>query len=116
MFAQSEKGQRKFAQSGKQQTLSAEFALPRKSQTMFGELNPFRLSRSHYLVLMRMKNAEQRRFYEIEAIDGQWTLDRLKSEYNGSLYERLVLSRAKDEIMRREKEKISRQCGFLRTP
>jgi hypothetical protein len=29
---------------------------------MFGELHPFRLSWSRYLVLMRMKNADQRQF------------------------------------------------------
>jgi predicted nuclease of restriction endonuclease-like (RecB) superfamily len=111
-------GQTMFAQSEKQQTLSAEFALPLKSQTMFGELNPFRLSWSHYLVLMRMKNADQRRFYEIEAIDGQWTLDRLKAEYNGSLYERLALSRDKEEIMRlsREGQTMEKPRDILKSP
>jgi predicted nuclease of restriction endonuclease-like (RecB) superfamily len=106
------------AESGKQQTLSAEFALPRKSQTMFGELNPFRLSWSHYLVLMRMKNTDQRQFYEIEAIDGQWTLDRLKTEYNGSLYERLALSRDKEEIMRlsREGQTMEKPRDILKSP
>jgi hypothetical protein len=58
-----------------QQTMCAE---SEKQQILFAESSPFRLSWSHYLVLMRMKNADQRRFYEIEAIDGQWTLDRLK--------------------------------------
>jgi predicted nuclease of restriction endonuclease-like (RecB) superfamily len=89
-----------------------------KSQTMFGELNPFRLSWSHYLVLMRMKNADQRRFYEIEAIDGQWTLDRLKAEYNGSLYERLALSRDKDEILRlsRDGQTMEKPRDILKSP
>ena len=32
----------------------------------------FTLSWSHYLVLMRIKNADERRFYEIEATSGNW--------------------------------------------
>jgi predicted nuclease of restriction endonuclease-like (RecB) superfamily len=110
--------QTNFGESGKQQTLSAELALPRKSQTMFGELNPFRLSWSHYLFLMRIKNDDARRFYEIESINEQWTLDRLKAEYNGSLYERLALSRDKDEIMRlsREGQTMEKARDILKSP
>ena len=66
-------GQRKFALSENGQTLFAELAITEKRQTIFGEFNPFRLSLSHYLVLMRMKNADERQFYEVEAINGQST-------------------------------------------
>jgi predicted nuclease of restriction endonuclease-like (RecB) superfamily len=89
-----------------------------KSQTMLGEFNPFRLSWSHYLVLMRMKNADERRFYEIEAINGQWTLERLKEQYGSSLYERLALSRDKEEILRlsREGQTIEKPRDILKSP
>jgi len=33
----------------------------------------FTLSWSHYLVLMRIKNADERRFYEIETTSGNWS-------------------------------------------
>lgn len=34
----------------------------------------FTLSWTHYLILMRIKDADVRRFYEIEATDQQWTV------------------------------------------
>ena len=37
-------------------------------------LPDFTLSWSHYLVLMRIKNADERRFYEIEATSGNWSV------------------------------------------
>jgi predicted nuclease of restriction endonuclease-like (RecB) superfamily len=111
-------GQRKFAQSEKGQTMFAESALQLKSQTLFGEYNPFLLSWSHYLFLMRIKNDDARRFYEIESINEQWTLDRLKAEYNSSLYERLALSRDKDEIMRlsRDGQTMGKARDILKSP
>jgi predicted nuclease of restriction endonuclease-like (RecB) superfamily len=111
-------GQRKFAQSEKGQTMFSESALQLKSQTLFGEFNPFLLSWSHYLFLMRIKNDDARRFYEIESINEQWTLDRLKAEYNGSLYERLALSRDKDEIMRlsRDGQTMEKARNILKSP
>ena len=60
---------------------------------------PFRLSWSHYLVLMRMDNPDERRFYEIEAAENGWDLDELKRQFNFSLYERLALSRDKNDAI-----------------
>ena len=60
---------------------------------------PFRLSWSHYLVLMRMDNPDERRFYEIEAAENGWDLDELKRQFNSSLYERLALSRDKKGVL-----------------
>ncbi len=63
--------------------------------------NPyFRLSWSHYLVLMRIENPAERSFYEIEASNQNWSEAHLKRQYNSSLYERLALSRNKDEIIK----------------
>ncbi|MBR4614973.1 MAG: hypothetical protein IKO55_05150, partial [Kiritimatiellae bacterium] len=61
--------------------------------------DPFRLSWSHYLVLMRIENPEERRFYEIEAAENGWDLDELKRQFKSSLYERLALSRDKKGIL-----------------
>ena len=61
---------------------------------------PFTLSWSHYLVLMRIKDEDERRFYEIESYKRDWSVRQLKREYGSSLYERLALSRDKDEVMR----------------
>lgn len=64
------------------------------------DTNPFTLSWSHYLVLMRIKNKEDRRFYEIECQKQDWSVSQLKREYGTSLYERLALSRDKKEVLR----------------
>lgn len=58
----------------------------------------FKLSWSHYLVLMRMENLNERNFYEIEAINNNWSLRELKRQFNSALYERLVLSKNKEKV------------------
>ena len=65
------------------------------SQTLSEE---FRLSWSHYLILMRMKDINARNFYEIEAFENNWSLRELKRQVNSSLYERLVLSKNKEKV------------------
>ena len=57
----------------------------------------FYLSWSHYLVL---KNIDERHFYEIETYKNQWSKRELARQYSSSLYERLALSRNKDEVMK----------------
>lgn len=66
-----------------------------KSQTVSAK---FKLSWSHYITLMRVKNIDERDFYEIEAINNNWSLRELKRQMDSSLYERLVLSRNKEEV------------------
>lgn len=50
---------------------------------------PFFLSWSHYIRLMRIKNPDERRFYEIEAVKGDWGLSELNRQFASALYERL---------------------------
>ncbi len=64
----------------------------------------FTLSWSHYIVLMRIKNDNERKFYEIEALREHWSVRHLQRQYASSLYERLALSRDKDEVMRLSRE------------
>ena len=113
--------------SRKQQTLSVKSkkdllsakisGSPPKNQLSIGISLPFRLSWSHYQVLMRIKNDNERRFYEIEAVNQQWSLADLKRQYNSSLYERLALSRDKAGVMRLAKEGRNERevqtCGIL---
>lgn len=67
----------------------------RKGQTLSDQ---FRLSWSHYLILMRMENLDERNFYEIEAIENNWSLRELRRQIDSALYERLVLSRDKEKV------------------
>ena len=74
-----------------------------KSETafrFFGETLPFTLPWSHYLLLMRIKDENERKFYEIEATQSGWSIGTLQRQYNSSLYERLALSREKSEVLR----------------
>lgn len=66
-----------------------------KGQTVSDE---FKLSWSHYLVLMRLNNSEERSFYEIEALENNWSLRELQRQFDSALYERLALSRDKKGI------------------
>lgn len=63
----------------------------------------FSLSWSHYLILMRIENPDERSFYEIECQKQGWTVRQLQRQYASSLYERLALSRDKDEVLRLSK-------------
>ena len=60
----------------------------------------FSLSWSHYLILMRIENSDERSFYEIECNRQMWSVRQLSRQVNSSLYERLALSRDKDSVMR----------------
>jgi predicted nuclease of restriction endonuclease-like (RecB) superfamily len=59
----------------------------------------FRLSWTHYQILMRIDNVEARRFYEIEAAKQQWSVRQLQRQVGSSLYERIALSRDKEKVM-----------------
>jgi len=93
-----------FFENGKNQTVSDPY-FPQKSQILSEELSPTRISQtlsekfllswSHYLFLMGISNIEERKFYELEAANGGWSLRELKRQFNSSLYERLALSRDK---------------------
>ncbi|MBU9736240.1 PDDEXK nuclease domain-containing protein [Diplocloster agilis] len=83
------------------ETVFSLFAIE-KSETVFSLLNedvPFQLSWSHYLQLMRIENANERNFYEIEAVKSNWSVRTLQRQYNSSLYERLALSKDKSDIL-----------------
>lgn len=64
------------------------------------KLPQFTLGWSHYLILMRIENLEERSFYEIEALNQQWSEPELSRQYHASLYQRLALSRNKEEVLR----------------
>ncbi|MFM8486015.1 MAG: YhcG family protein, partial [Bacteroidota bacterium] len=51
-----------------------------------------------YLKLIRIENADERRFYEIECAANNWSLKELQRQFDAALYERLALSRDKNGI------------------
>ena len=71
----------------------------------------FKLGWSTYLFLMRIENDDERKFYEIETLNSNWTLPELKRQYDTGLYLRLSLSRDKDEI-----KKLSQEGQIIKNP
>ena len=59
---------------------------------------PFSLSWSHYVLLSRVSDTNERNFYEIEATQNSWGIKELRLQYDSSLYERLVLSQNKGQV------------------
>lgn len=84
------------------ETVFRQFAVE-KSETVFGQLAdemPFSVSWSHYLILMRIVDSDERSFYEIEARKNNWSVKELSRQYGSSLYERLLVSKDKEQVLR----------------
>jgi len=58
----------------------------------------FKLSWSHYQKLIRIEDAQERKFYEIESINNNWSVREFQRQFDAALYERLVLSRKKRKV------------------
>lgn len=69
-----------------------------ENKELVKEHQRFNLSWSHYIKLMRIDNPQERKFYEIESFQNNWSLRELQRQYDSALYERLVLSRDKKGI------------------
>ena len=83
------------------ETLFRKFAVE-KSETasrILEEEAPFHLSFSHYLILSRIKDKQERLFYEQEAAQSGWSVKQLQRQHGSSLYERLLLSTDKKQLM-----------------
>ena len=91
------------------QTASGEFSLTPR---------PFTLSWSHYVFLLRVKDPNERSFYEIEAAGQNWTLRELRRQFDSGLYERLALSRDKEGIRKlaREGQTVVQASDLLQEP
>ena len=78
----------------------------------------FTLGWSHYVELLTIDGAEERRFYEIEAAANQWSVRELQRQIASSLYQRLALSRDKDEIRRlaSEGQVVEKAADLVKNP
>ena len=87
-------------------------------QPSSSEPHKFVLSWSHYLVLMRIKDANARSFYEVECAKQNWNIRWLQRQVNSSLYERLALSKDKDELIRlaAEGQVVEKPADIIKNP
>ena len=82
-------------------------------QTVSAELQTpdFQLSWSHYQMLLRVENKEERAFYAIEAAQNNWSLRELKRQFDSALYLRLALSTDKAGI-----KKLAHEGQIIQKP
>ena len=76
----------------------------RKLKMRNSDFPAFTLGWSHYLILCRIKDEAERKFYEIEATNNDWNLEELQRQINSSLYERLALSKNKKKVIELSKK------------
>ena len=78
----------------------------------------FTLGWSHYVTLLTVDSSDERRFYEIEAAQNQWSVRELERQIASSLYERLALSRDKEEIRRLsdEGQVVEKAADLIKNP
>ncbi|HEY8929555.1 MAG TPA: PDDEXK nuclease domain-containing protein [Mucilaginibacter sp.] len=76
------------------------------------------LSWSHYVVLLKVKNEQERIFYELEASTGNWSVRELQRQLNSSYYERLALSRDKAGVRKltEEGQIVEHSTDILKSP
>ncbi|MBC9913896.1 PDDEXK nuclease domain-containing protein [Chitinophaga varians] len=78
----------------------------------------FPLSWSHYVLLCRIKDNNERSFYEIEATHNNWGVRELLRQINSNLFERLILSKDKRKIQELAKKGqiVEKPEDILKTP
>ena len=87
-------------------------------QTLSDQSSAFRLSWSHCVFLLGIRNPDERGFYEIEAADQSWTVRELKRQFDSGLFERLALSRDKEGIraLARQGQLVTAPADLLKEP
>ena len=88
-------------------------------QTLTQELaKRFTIGWSHYVALLSIDDAEARNFYEIEAAANDWSVRELRRQIDSSLYQRLALSRDKQEVRRlaREGQMVEEPSDLIKNP
>jgi predicted nuclease of restriction endonuclease-like (RecB) superfamily len=83
-----------------------------------GPLFPPLLGWSHYLLLLRVQNAQARAFYEIEAARESWSVRELERQVAALLFERLAMNRDTDQVrdLARHGQQIAVPGDVLKDP
>lgn len=78
----------------------------------------FFLNWASYILLMRIKDPNERLFYEIECYNSNWSVRELKRQIDSCLYERLCLSRDKQGVLdlSRRGQIIEKPADVLKEP
>jgi len=76
-----------------------------------------RLSYTHFIELLSVEKGLKRTFYEVQAIQNNWTVSRLKRHINSMLYERIGLSKDKSSMIAKLKDENRMQPDdYMKNP
>lgn len=97
--------------SEKKQTISAQF-----SEKLLASLP--KLTWSHFVRLLSVKDEDERNFYIIETAENNWKERELDRQINSSLYERLILSKDKKAVkeLSEKGQRIQTEQDVLKDP
>ncbi len=95
----------------KLQTLSAKFSEKAKNSLS-------KLTWSHFVRLLSIKDENERNFYIIETVENNWTERELNRQINSSLYERIILSKNKKDVkeLSEKGQQIQSEKDVLKDP
>jgi len=95
----------------KLQTLSAKFSEKAKDSLS-------KLTWSHFVRLLSIKDENERNFYIIETVENNWTERELNRQINSSLYERIILSKNKKNVkeLSEKGQQIQSEKDVLKDP
>lgn len=109
-----------FVEYGNYETLSRNSSGPNSnSATVLRNLpTGLNLSWSHYITLLKIKDRQERRFYELEAATSNWSVREMQRQINSSYYERLSLSRDKEGVRKlaEQGQLLDRPTDILKSP
>ncbi len=76
------------------------------------------LSWTHYRLLLKVEREDARNFYIIEALENNWSTRELERQVNSLLFERLTLSREKEEVLAiaKQGQKINKPGDLVKDP
>lgn len=76
------------------------------------------LSWTHYRTLLKVGRAEARAFYEIEAVENNWSVRELDRQISSLLFDRLAKSRNKKNLMRlaQKGQEVQKPIDVLKDP
>lgn len=101
------------AQSGIQQVAGTELATAASSCGFLSEL-----SWGHYRALSKVASVQERRFYEVETVNGRWSVTDLERQIHTHLYHRLHKSRGKAGVadLAERGQSVEGPADVLRAP
>lgn len=99
-------------------SITSKKSISETSSRLFKGKVPFPLSWSHYVLLMRIEDINERNFYELESANQNWSIRELKRQFNSALYERILLSNDKKTLIQLGKKGqiISKPEDLIKDP